>query len=80
MDIDFSKGNGLVPAIVQDAVTGKVLMLGYMNEESYKITKEKGLVTFFSRSRNKLWTKGETSGNYLRKRKGRISFSICRAS
>lgn len=68
MDIDFSKGNGLVPAIVQDAVTGKVLMLGYMNEESYQITKKKGLVTFFSRSRNKLWTKGETSGNYLKLR------------
>ena len=57
MEIDFRKGNGLVPAIVQDAITGKVLMLGYMNEEAYRITKEKGLVTFFSRSRNVLWTK-----------------------
>ena len=68
MEIDFRKGNGLVPAIVQDAITGKVLMLGYMNEEAYRITKEKGLVTFFSRSRNVLWTKGETSGNYLKLR------------
>lgn len=68
MEIDFRKGNGLVPAIVQDAITGKVLMLGYMNEKAYRITKEKGLVTFFSRSRNVLWTKGETSGNYLKLR------------
>ncbi len=68
MEIDFRKGNGLVPAIVQDAITGKVLMLGYMNEEAYRITKEKRLVTFFSRSRNVLWTKGETSGNYLKLR------------
>ena len=68
MEIDFRKGNGLVPAIVQDAITGKVLMLGYMNEDAYRITKEKGLVTFFSRSRNVLWTKGETSGNYLKLR------------
>ena len=65
MVIDFEKGGGLVPAIVQDAVTGKVLMLGYMNKEAYELTLEKGLVTFFSRSRGKLWTKGETSGNYL---------------
>ena len=68
MVIDFNKGNGLVPAVVQDAVTGKVLMLGYMNEESYKLTLEKGLVTFYSRSRKTLWTKGETSGNYLQLR------------
>ena len=68
MTIDFEKGGGLVPAIVQDAVTRKILMLGYMNEEAYRITKEKGLVTFFSRSRNVLWTKGETSGNYLKLR------------
>ncbi len=65
MVIDFEKGGGLVPAIVQDAVTGKVLMLGYMNKEAYELTLEKGLVTFFSRSRGELWTKGETSGNYL---------------
>lgn len=66
MTVDFSKGNGLVPAIVQDAQTDKVLMLGYMNEESLRITQEKGLVTFWSRSREKLWTKGETSGHFLR--------------
>ncbi len=65
MNIDFAKGNGLVPAIIQDADTNKVLMLGYMNEESYKKTEETGLVTFFSRSRQTLWTKGETSGNLL---------------
>ena len=68
MVIDFDKGNGLVPAIVQDAVTGKILMLGYMNREAYELTEEKGLVTFFSRSRGELWTKGETSGNYLQLR------------
>ncbi|MDD4083386.1 MAG: bifunctional phosphoribosyl-AMP cyclohydrolase/phosphoribosyl-ATP diphosphatase HisIE [Sphaerochaetaceae bacterium] len=66
MEINFKKGNGLVPAIVQDSKTEKVLMLGYMNEESLKITEEKQLVTFWSRSRNCLWTKGETSGNYLK--------------
>lgn len=65
-EIDFDKGDGLVPAIVQDASTGKVLMLGYMNREAYEKTVAAGLVTFFSRSRNCLWTKGETSGNYLR--------------
>ncbi len=65
MQLDFNKGNGLIPAIIQDAVTQKVLMLGYMNEEAFKITQEKNLVTFFSRTRNTLWTKGETSGNYL---------------
>ncbi len=60
---DFSKG--LLPAIVQDVLTGQVLMLGYMNEASYQKTIETNQVTFFSRSRNELWTKGETSGNYL---------------
>ncbi len=65
MEIDFKKGNGLVPAVIQDAVTNKVLMLGYMNEEAYQKTLETGLVTFYSRSRQQLWTKGETSGNYL---------------
>jgi len=65
-DIDFKKhSDGLVPAIIQDAVTGKVLMLGYMNEEALAKTQELGKVTFFSRSRNRLWTKGEESGNYL---------------
>jgi phosphoribosyl-ATP pyrophosphohydrolase/phosphoribosyl-AMP cyclohydrolase len=68
MPVDFAKGNGLVPAIVQDAVTRRVLMLGYMNEEALHITKERGLVTFWSRARQKLWTKGETSGNYLQVR------------
>ncbi|MCO5248453.1 MAG: bifunctional phosphoribosyl-AMP cyclohydrolase/phosphoribosyl-ATP diphosphatase HisIE [Chitinophagales bacterium] len=61
--IDFSKG--LIPAIIQDDVTGKVLMLGYMNEEALEKTQSSGKVTFFSRSRQTLWTKGETSGNYL---------------
>ena len=65
MKIDFEKGDGLVPAIVQDADTLQVLMLGYMNAESVAITNETGLVTFFSRSRKTLWTKGETSGNTL---------------
>ena len=66
MDIDFGKCGGLVPAIIQDATTNKVLMLGYMNQEALDKTKETGLVTFFSRSRQTLWTKGETSGNYLK--------------
>lgn len=65
MNIDFNKCGGLVPAIIQDATTKAVLMLGYMNEESLKKTEETGFVTFFSRSRQCLWTKGETSGNYL---------------
>ncbi len=68
MTIDFAKGGGLVPAVVQDAVTRKVLMLGYMNEEAYRLTLDRGLVTFFSRSRGRIWTKGETSGNYLQLR------------
>jgi phosphoribosyl-ATP pyrophosphohydrolase/phosphoribosyl-AMP cyclohydrolase len=65
MNIDFEKMNGLVPAIVQDALTNKVLMLGFMNEEAYQKTLETKKVTFFSRSRSMLWTKGETSGNFL---------------
>ncbi|WP_262494512.1 bifunctional phosphoribosyl-AMP cyclohydrolase/phosphoribosyl-ATP diphosphatase HisIE [Algoriphagus formosus] len=65
MNIDFSKMNGLIPAIVQDAVSGKVLMQGYMNEEALEKTKKSGMVTFFSRSKNRLWTKGETSGNFM---------------
>jgi len=65
MKIDFEKGGGLVPAIVQDADTLQVLMLGYMNAASVEKTKETGLVTFYSRSRQELWTKGETSGNTL---------------
>ena len=65
MKIDFEKGDGLVPAIIQDAKTRRVLMLGYMNEDAYEKTIETGKVTFWSRSRNCLWTKGETSGNFL---------------
>lgn len=65
MEIDFEKSNGLVPAIIQDATTKTVLMLGYMNREAYEQTVRTGRVTFFSRSRQCLWTKGETSGNYL---------------
>ena len=66
MKIDFNKDkDGLVPAIIQDADTQKVLMLGYMNEEAYRKTVETKKVTFFSRSRQKLWTKGEESGNFL---------------
>ncbi len=65
MTIDFDKMNGLVPAIIQDNESLKVLMLGFMNEEAYQKTVETGKVTFFSRTRNCLWTKGETSGNFL---------------
>ena len=65
MKIDFDKGNGLVPAIVQNATTEQVLMLGYMNAEAVAKTQDSGLVTFYSRSRETLWTKGETSGNTL---------------
>lgn len=66
MKIDFKKNqNGLVPAIIQDAVSGKVLMLGYMNAQAWEVTQETGKVTFFSRSKNRLWTKGEESGNFL---------------
>ncbi len=65
MKIDFDKGNGLVPAVVQDHLSGKVLMLGYMNEEAVKQTQETSRVTFYSRSKGRLWTKGESSGNYL---------------
>ena len=64
--LDFKKGNGLIPAIVQDANTGIVLMHAYMNEEAFVKTQEIKKVTFFSRSRNELWTKGETSGNFLK--------------
>ncbi len=65
MELNFEKGNGLIPVIVQDAITQRVLMLGYMNADALTITKERGLVTFYSRTREKLWTKGEESGNYL---------------
>ena len=63
--LDWNKGGGLLPAIVQDARTGRVLMLGYMNEESLRRTLADGKVVFFSRTRNEIWTKGETSGHFL---------------
>ena len=65
MELDFEKMNGLIPAIIQDNYTQKVLMLGFMNEEAYEKTMETGKVTFFSRTKNRLWTKGEESGNFL---------------
>lgn len=65
MDIDFEKSGGLVPAIIQDSATRQVLMLGYMNREAYEKTLQERRVTFWSRSRNCLWTKGETSGHFL---------------
>lgn len=65
MSIDFDKMDGLVPAIIQDADTAKVLMLGFMNREAYDKTMETGKVTFYSRTRKRLWTKGEESGNFL---------------
>ena len=66
LTIDFDKMGGLVPGIVQDARTGELLMLGFLNETSYQKTLKTGFVTFWSRTRNKLWMKGETSGNRLR--------------
>ncbi len=63
--MDFSKLDGLIPAVIQDAKSAEVLMVGFMNEEALAITKQTGYATFFSRTRNKLWTKGETSGNRL---------------
>lgn len=65
MNIDFDKGDGLVPVIIQDEHTLEVLMLGYMNQEAYDKTVAENIVTFFSRSKNRLWTKGETSDNFL---------------
>ncbi len=65
MNIDFNKDNGLVPVIIQDEQTLEVLMLGYMNREAYEKTVAENIVTFFSRSKNRLWTKGETSNNFL---------------
>jgi phosphoribosyl-ATP pyrophosphohydrolase/phosphoribosyl-AMP cyclohydrolase len=63
--MDFSKLSGLIPAVIQDAATGEVLMVGFMNEEALARTRATGFATFFSRTRNALWTKGETSGNRL---------------
>lgn len=65
MKLDFKKMNGLIPAVIQDNYTQKVLMLGFMNEEAYHKTVESGKVTFFSRTKNRLWTKGEESGHFL---------------
>ena len=65
MQLDFSKFDGLLPAVVQDHADGRVLMVGFMNEEAFEKTVETGKVTFWSRSRNKLWTKGASSGHYL---------------
>jgi|SRR6185503_2963788 len=65
MDIDFNKTSGLVPAIIQDEQTLEVLMLGYMSQEAYEKTVRDQIVTFYSRTKNRFWTKGETSGNYL---------------
>lgn len=63
--MDFTKLNGLVPAVVQDAASNEVLMVGFMNDEAWAVTQQSGFVTFYSRSRDALWTKGETSGNRL---------------
>jgi phosphoribosyl-AMP cyclohydrolase len=65
MDLDFSKSDGLIPVVVQDYGSGRVLMVGYMNAEAFRKTVETGFATFYSRSRGKLWTKGETSGHRL---------------
>ncbi|RYE23983.1 MAG: bifunctional phosphoribosyl-AMP cyclohydrolase/phosphoribosyl-ATP diphosphatase HisIE [Sphingobacteriales bacterium] len=65
MNIDFDKTNGLVPVVIQDEQTLEVLMLGYMNQEAYDKTVQENIVTFYSRSKNRLWTKGETSNNFL---------------
>jgi len=72
VEIDFGKSGGLVPAIIQDDASGDVLMLGFMNEQSYRETRRTGEVVFFSRSRNKLWKKGESSGHVLKVREVRI--------
>lgn len=65
MNLDFTKNNGLIPVIIQNSETQQVLMLGYMNDEALQKTQQQNRVTFFSRSKNRLWTKGETSGNFL---------------
>ena len=77
MELDFGKLNGLIPAVIQDAQTDKVLMVGFMNKEAYEKTVETGLVTFYSRTKNRLWTKGEESGNHLKvKRSFPIAITI----
>ena len=65
MQLDFAKTNGMIPAVIQDHLTGRVLMVGFMNEEAFQKTVETGCTTFYSRSRNKLWMKGESSGHRL---------------
>ena len=65
MDLDYTKLDGLIPAVIQDHATGRVLMVGFMNREAFRATVETGHATFYSRSRNKIWTKGETSGHRL---------------
>jgi len=76
MDLDFKKLDGLVPAVIQDAGSGEVLMLGFMNAEAYAATQASGEVTFFSRSRNKLWRKGEQSGHVLKVREIRVDCDL----
>jgi phosphoribosyl-AMP cyclohydrolase len=76
MELDFEKENGLIPAIVQDAANGEILMLGFMNREALAKTQATGFVTFFSRSRQKLWTKGETSGQKLLLRELRVDCDL----
>ena len=72
MELDFEKESGLIPAIVQDHLNGEILMLGFMNREAYDLTQKTGFVTFYSRSRKKLWLKGETSGQKLLLRELRV--------
>jgi phosphoribosyl-AMP cyclohydrolase len=76
MDPDFKKQDGLVPAVIQDAASGEVLMLGFMNPEAYAATQASGEVTFYSRSRNKLWRKGEQSGHVLKVREIRVDCDV----
>ena len=76
MELDFDKEGGLIPAIVQDDKNGEILMLGFMNREAYDLTRKTGFVTFFSRSRKKLWTKGETSGQKLMLRELRVDCDL----
>jgi phosphoribosyl-AMP cyclohydrolase len=76
MELDFKKLDGLVPAVIQDAASGEVLMLGFMNAQAYVATQASGEVTFFSRSRSKLWRKGEQSGHVLRVREIRVDCDV----
>jgi phosphoribosyl-AMP cyclohydrolase len=76
MDLDFSKLDGLLPAVIQDAASGEVLMLGFMNADAYAATRASGEVTFYSRSRNKLWRKGEQSGHVLKVRDIRVDCDV----